>query len=274
MEQEIKKLTPEEFRNLSKEEQKDFVRKLIHSNPEAAEVHAAFYNPQTKQSVSLSELVEHLGEDEAINLIVEALNNKVTNAKSLDENDIKNLIAKAAKGECTDEELEILNFIQNQMMGNNNHIQFQQHYINSMIDLLYVAQHNVGYDTKIDDLMGGLIILLGTSGMVSKEGSLSKYNFNDVPIITEMCNQIGDDIYDTWKASCENLPDPELIVLGLLHLALKIAHLNDLKVSDSVAIADMLGYDLETDDEDDEENGSNESNDSSSNEDMKDLLKE
>lgn len=265
------------FKNLSEEEKKEFVRELIHS--EAAKS-AAFYNPITGDFVSADGLVEHLGEEKAIEIIMNTFDD--ARSVSLTNEDVAELIMKAEKGECTEEELRLLDFVTDKIMKTDDHLQFEKAWLETTVDLLNFVQKEVGYFPKVHDLLTGALILVSTSGMVSDKGGLSKYDFTDVPIITEMSAQVADDIYDAWKNSCTSLPDPEITVIGLLNLALKIAHDNNLEFSKSDDIAKGIGLTLidEYDKDDEDTNGSNHIckpnlyRGSSDDEEMRDLLKE
>ena len=281
--EQIEKMTPEQFRNLSSEEKKEFVRKLIHS--EAAEVHAAFFNPQTKEAVDMRGLVEQFGEEKALDIIIEAFEKGNTEAKTLTGDDIKALILKAQRGECTEDELNLLEFIQSQIMDKEDCIHFQRSWLSSSIDLINFAQTEVEYSPQVVDLLSAMIILFTVSGTLSENGALSKYTINDGPMLTEMCGEIADDIYNTWAASCTSLPDPELIMLSLIQLACKIAHENCFTFSNGMALADALNIDLcsceDCNEDAEESNGSNEQSKvckpivhPAKDADMRDLLKE
>lgn len=280
MEFEPLKLNPEEFKNLSFEEKKEFVRKLVHL--EAADVKAAFVNAKTGQSVSVKELAEEIGEEQAIEMIVKAMEASVnSDVKTLSKDDIKKLAEKASRGECTEEELTFLRFVANQ---SNDHIQFEQGWLDSTINLIHFAQKDIGYRPILHDVLSSTIMLFTLSSILSKDGVFSKYNPEDANIVGNICENIGNDIYDTWKASCTSLPEPELIINGLLWLADKIATENNIPFSNAEDIADILGIPL-FQENGDTENGSNEQcdcnicqpktyNPSSEDEEMRDLLKE
>lgn len=280
--EQFENLKTEEFNKLSSEEKREFVRKLITSDEADVEIHAAFYNPQTKQSVDMKGLVEQLGEEEALDIIMQAIDGSNVNTRTLSQDDIKDLLIKKQKGECTDEELELLDFISHEIMDKDDHLQFQHHWLEITCDLLKFSQDKIKYEASIHDLLTSSYILFSTSSLVSKNGVLSKYSYEDIPLITEMSSQIADDIYDTWKASCKDLPDPELTILALVQLAANIAHSNNIKFSKATDIANGIGISLISEDDDEEENGSNSERickptvykPSSDDEEMRDLLKE
>lgn len=247
-------LTPEEFAKLSDEEKTEYVRNLIHS--EAANVHAAFLNPKTGETVEMRELVEQVGEERGIEIIKKALGSS-TMSTSLTGADVKELLMKAKRGECTDEELAMLDYVMQDILNNNNHVQFEQHLIEFTLNLINYSQQVVKCNTEIVDLLSSDIALITSSNIANKDGALSKYTRDDVATIIEIYSQIADDIYNTWSASCTTLPAPELIIGGLLQLTTRIAAENNITFSKAEDIADVLGVDLDELDKD-TENGSNE----------------
>ena len=277
-------MTPEEFNNLSREDKKEYLRKLIHSSDEAAEIHAAFYNPQTGENISVMDLVEQIGEDKVLDAIVEALEHTNITPVRLTEDKIKELIEKDKKGLCSEEEKHLIKFLTQAMAGSarDNHIAFQNNMLDMVVNLIDYAQRHIKYQPVVADVLSATAAMLMSSGFANKGSYLSKYsNHNDdVEIVTEMCDQIGNDIYDTWKESCETLPDAELIILSLIHLACKISLMNDMKIASAIDIAKDMGIELDTVDEN--ENGSNEEEKAkvikpiayNADEDMRDLLKD
>lgn len=289
------KLKKEEFLNLSQEEKEQFVRDLIHQSSEAADIHAAFFNPVTKQTVSMSELAEQIGEDEAVEIILKAMNSITSDMISMGEMDIQQLISKAKRGECSEQELAMLEYVQSQIEAQDN-IQFEHNWLDITLNLIDFSQTKVEYNAKVHDLLSATTILVLVSSIFRENGALNKYQNTDPSMMTEIVTQVGNDIYDTWKASCTSLPDPELIILGMLHAASKIAQEHGFEFADATMLANHLGAEIceceeceECDCDDKNENGSNEDvcgckvcqpvtyNPSESNttdEEMRDLLKD
>ena len=60
----IEGINLEEIDNLSREEKRELVRKLIHSEAADIGVSAAFFNSKTKESMDMKGLVERVGEED------------------------------------------------------------------------------------------------------------------------------------------------------------------------------------------------------------------
>lgn len=252
-----KYLSAEEIRNLSTEEKREFVRSLIHS--EAVDVRTAFFNPQTKQRVELKDLVEQIGEEKTIELLVKAFEDETAGAMAATSKDFRELLEKAERGECTEEELGMLDFIRS-TMEQDEMVQVGHCYLDAICSVTDFAQTDLSYEPTYSDFLSSISIFVMVSLVHSEDNALSKYSDKDAPLVAEMVNQIGTDIYDTWKDSCSELPEPELIVAGLILQANKIASEAGLKLPKAIKIANALGISLvdSNDSDDDTTNGSNE----------------
>jgi len=234
-------LTSEEVKNLSPEEKREFVRSLIHS--EAAEVHAAFFNPHTGQTVGMRELAEQIGEEQAIDIIVKMIDSASTETLTMTKEEIKDLMLRAKRGECTDRELHMLEYITARMEEEDN-IQFERNFMDITINLIDFAQNGVPYNPQLHDMYSAVVVLTVISMINSENGALTKYNNGDGPMVSEMATHIADDIYNTWKASCTSPVDTELVVLGLLQLAAKLSFEEGFTFAKSQDLADAIGLEL------------------------------
>lgn len=234
-------MTPEEVKKLPLEEKREFVRNLIHS--EAAGIHAAFFNPSTGKSMTMSELAKQIGEEEAIDAIVKMLDSAESSAITMTKDEIKELLLKAKRGECTEHELHMLEYITSEMEDSDN-IQFERSFMELLIDLINFSQNGVPYEPQLHDVYSVLIVTTIISMINADEGVLTKYDNGDGPMISEMATTIADDIYDTWKASCTSPVDTELVIIGLLQLAAKLAYEEGYKFSKAELLADAIGLEL------------------------------
>lgn len=282
----MRDLTTEDIENMSNEEKREFVRKLIHDDDEAACMTAAFYNPATGQSLDIKGLVEQIGEDAVIDIVVNAIENGETKAKSLNLDEIKELMEKAVRGECTEEELSMLNAI-TEKMNVDDSVHFERTWIDYTLNLINYAQKQTGFQPGLHDVYSACFILTCLSCIHTPNGAMSKYDPTDAGILTETTSMIAKDIYDTWAKSCETLPEPEFIIAALINLAGKIAFENKIKFSNAADMAANVGLTLDDyEDDDEDENGSNDTCDAcgcnvcqpatynATDKDMRDFLKE
>ena len=249
----MKYLETEEFISLSSEEKKEYIRNLIHS--EAAGFHAAFLNPDTGTVIEARELIEKLGEEKALEVIVKAIESEESKTKAFTGKDIKSLVEKAQKGMCTPDEMSMLNFIMEDILNNDKSIHFEFDFTELALNVINHFQKD-GNPT-LSSMLFACTNLILTSSILNENGSLTdKYTINDLSVVNEMCNCVSEDIYDTWKASCKSLPNPEIVISALLRLATKIANENNITFGKADDIANVLGVYIKND----TENGSNEQN--------------
>lgn len=236
----------ENFRNLSEEEQKQFIHDLIHSR--AAGTGAALFNPSTGQTVNVDELIEQLGEEAVTEMLMKALNNSETKGVTVNVADFKNLLAKAHRGECSEEELAMLAFL-GQEMEKTDAMGFQKTLLSLVADLVKFAKTERNYDVSLGDIITSF---LGVSlmSLIHMDGSgLSKYAATDAPTLSEMFDSVGEDIFNTWSASCSQLPDKGMIIMGLLHLVTRL--IVEEKVPLSPQVVEMFSEDVICDEDDD-----------------------
>jgi hypothetical protein len=104
--------------------------------------------------------------------------------------------------------------------------------------------------------------MLIISGLSLAKGTQT-YNYrDDFATLAEISEQIGNDILDTWKASCTSEVAPEMIIIGLAFAAMRVSAESKIKFPEAELIFNQLGIDPHMFEEDDEEeneieNGSN-----------------
>jgi hypothetical protein len=111
-------------------------------------------------------------------------------------------------------------------------------------------------------MLSAATVLILVSSIYRENGALNKFQNSNPSVMSEIVKQVGEDIYDTWASSCSQLPDPELIMLGLLHMAGKIAIDNNIEFANAKILAEHLGVELECNcddctEENESEKGSN-----------------
>jgi hypothetical protein len=267
----------EYLQSLDEDERKEFIHEFLQNK--AATTMAAFINPSTGQAVKVEDLVKEIGEDKVVEMISKAVDDTDAESKTLGKEDIEELLKKAAKNQCSDSELAMLNFLKDQS-SHGDSMEFQHTWLEMSANLIDFGQNAIKYNVKLSDLLSSALLLFTASETLRKDSSLNKYNINkDARLLIEMGDQVADSIYSTWADSCKKKPATEVIVMGLLHLANKLALDADINFCDILKLEDILNiefgrffdeeeleenYDLDTE----YENGSN------SKKDFRDLLKD
>lgn len=245
---EFRPMSAEEIKNLSIEEKKEFVRTLL---DKSSHVSAAFIDPETGKSYDFSALVEAKGEEEAIDIIIKALESTNTKTIALTGEEVNELIAKAKKGELTEEEEMMLKMVMSSSnLRESDFMQYQESFMTMLLELTNYAQKERGYHPSLYDVVMPISVLATVNGLISESSSLHKYAHMSPQGLTSMTSQLGKDIYDTWKASCTSEVDKELVILGLFHLIEALSIECSIKIHDAKEIAESLSISLDADCED------------------------
>lgn len=261
-------------KSMSREEKKEFIRKLIHEEQPGTK--AAFFNPSTGEMVNLREFVNEVGEEEAIEKIVDAIGNADTQSICVTQDQVHELLEKFKRGECSDEELSVLKMIVSSITSSDNS-QFVQHVMSVIINIVKFAQEDIHYNPTLADLFSVIDMLTTVDVVHDEKLETHKYQQSGPAILTEISSNIGDDIMNTWRASCSEVPADELVVLGLISAIRKILVKADIELLSADTFLNILGLDDLDDSSDDTENGSNTEDNSKSgdsDEDMRNLLRD
>lgn len=234
----FEELTPDEIRDLPEEEKREFIRKLVRA--EDSRVQAVFFNPVENAAVSMHELALSLGEEKAIDIIITALEEPITKATTLNREQMNELLIKVKNGEeCTEEEKIMLNVFKDKLFPN--YLTFQEHLIELIFNLTKLCEEEMEYRPELANLISVASILSAISLTQGEDTFMKMFSKSSPETIIEMVEQVGDDIYDTWKASCDTELNEELVFLGLLQLATKIAKKNNYSLIDSKNMSESMG---------------------------------
>ena len=233
-----------DFSEMTETEKREYCRKLIHSS-KAANAVAAFFDPSTGRTIKMNDFVEMAGSEEvAIDKLVEIMEECHMNSVTLDDDDVKEIMEKVRNGEATEQEAAMLKSILKEI-GVEDMQQFQSAAIDILVDLIHHAQTKIKFRAPLECLFTPVLTIAMASLACSEDKTISKYKDSSPAILFEMLNQVGEDIYTTWKDSCEEEVDDSLVILSLLHVAATLAAKNKMFIAKSTDIADLLGIDLE-----------------------------
>lgn len=259
-------------KSMSREEKKEFIRKLIHE--EQPNTRAAFFNPKTHEMINLQDFVRQVGEEEAIEKIVDAIGQADTQSICVTQDQVHELIEKFKKGECSEEELTVLKMISSSI-ASSDHSQFLQHTMSVIVEIIKFSQEKIHYEPTLMDLLSVFDVLMTVDMINDSTLETGRYMQSGPSVLCNIATDIGNDIVDTWKASCQSVPSDEMIVLGLMSVIKNILAKKDIKFIDANIVSNLM--DLESFghiEDDNEENGSNTEDNSQDDEDKRNLLKQ
>lgn len=290
----IQHITKKDIAKMSEQERKDYIRELLHAKGDLA-IKAVFFNPQTKETVDLRELAEKVGEEEAIEIASKIFSVQDIQQETCTGEEVKEILEKVMRGEeISEREKIILDMLQSSFSGSDRS-QYCENTTGVICTITEFAQNKIKYRPSVVDLLMVINMIINSS-LMATEGLQSHNYLNNESTFLEICAQIGQDIYDTWKDSCTSEVAPEMIIPALLCLAAKIASENNIKLVDANIIAEALNIDMNVfsgivsnhvvkESVDETENGSNkiiqphiyeqsENNHEENDEDMRNMLKE
>ena len=260
-------------KSMSREEKKEFIRKLIHE--EQPNTRAAFFNPKTHEMINLQDFVRQVGEEEAIEKIVDAIGQADTQSICVTQDQVHELLEKFRRNECSEEELTVLKMISSSI-ASSDHSQFLQHTMSVVVEIIKFAQEQIHYNPTLMDLFSVFDVLMTVDMINDSSLESGRYKQSGPNILCEIASDIGNDIVDTWKASCQSVPSDEMIVLGLMSVIKNILAKNNIEFIDADIVSGLMDLDSfnDSDDKDHEENGSNTEESSQEDEDKRNLLKQ
>lgn len=230
--------TPEDFRNLSEEEKRETIRNLIQMIKEDSQAKAVLYNPIEHKSCSLEELIDSIGEDAVIDILVHAMEKGDMSPQSFTKDEINKAIERKRNGTATEEDEKLLEMF-DASMRDSEPVMLNRNFTAVLIELIDFSQNHRSFYPSIGDFLATFNIITTITGMYSEGSSLEKYQKTGPSVIHEMSAQIADDILNTWSSSCTEVPDKYMLLCALLQAAQGVA--NDIKLCDVEVYKNILG---------------------------------
>lgn len=216
----IKDVNTEDLKNMSEEEQREYVRELIHAqSEEQSGVQAAFLGPNGEH-IPLTVLAEKLGEEETINLVVKAMNLEGTECHTVNRKEYDELVAKAERGEeLTSSEQAVLNAINNHVSTNTE--EFQKHSLEALFEVIWFAQEKVKFFPAITELSMIFHLLVLETIRNTESSKVSMYKGGSCDQLMQMAESVGDDILNTWRESLSEQHDDGMVIIALMSAMIK-----------------------------------------------------
>ena len=251
-------------KSMSREEKKEFIRKLIHE--EQSDTKAAFFNPKTHEMINLQDYVRHIGEEEAIEKIADIIGETDVKSICVTQEQMHELIEKLRRGECSEDEIDILKMIASSIESSDNN-QFMLNSMSILVEITKFAQNKIHYNPTLLDLFSIFDILTTVDMINDPKFEIAKYKQGGPDILSTMADDIGDDIIKTWKLSCQSIPSDDMIILGLMSAIKKLLIKNNSELIDADILSNLMDLDS-FGASNEEQNGSN-----TEGEDKRNLLK-
>ena len=284
------KLASDEFKKLPEEEKRETISKLIHKISKDSNAKAVLYNPITHKSCSLDELMNSIGEEKVIDLIILALDNADMATQSFTKEEIENAFERKSRGVATEEDEQMIKMF-NSAVNSSENIQLNKNLTAIFVELITFLQEERNFYPSMGDLLATYNLIASITGVFSEGSSLEKYKSSGPVLVHKITNEMANDIINTWQQTCTEMPDDYMLLCALLEATQKVA--NRIQLCNAEVYQQVLGQIIEDVEEscngdcedcnchNDNTNGSNETSKtvqpktySSKDQDMRTMLKE
>lgn len=246
-------LSFQQLKNMNTEERKAFIRHIIEERD--SNTKAVLFDVQHQRTISIFEMADEMGIDKTVDFINNLIDSSKCHAQTMTGDELYEAIGRMRSGNATEEEENLVHAFMDSMLDTDAH-KFYENLIEIVIDLVNFAQQKVGYEPTLGDIYNAISAFSIVNMTLDKNCGLHKYFHKGPEVVSEIGIQVGEDIYNSWKATLTEEPDLSIVLAGLLFLTSKIARQAGYKIVSAKDIAELLDYKLEpTDDENCECNG-------------------
>lgn len=221
-------VTNDDFKNLSREEKEKIVRGIIKDFAEGKTDDFLIFNGEGIDNDILLKMIETIGEDKIVNDIIERIDDVEFNKIPITLERCNEALKRKKNGTATKEDELIIDAMYSSYHADKGY-ELYKNTLSVMIELISFAQNNVGYNPTLGEMLATFDTLATYTGMYSEKDSILKNYKNDTLLQAGMViEKISDNIVNTLKDSCEELPDDTTVFCALLRAAVRIGRDIDL----------------------------------------------
>lgn len=234
-------LSFDQIKSMPADERKAFIRQVIEERD--SKTQAVLFDASRGRTISIFEMADEMGIDECVDFIDNLIENSECHAQTMTGEEMHQAIARMRAGIASPEEENLVRAVLNSMMDTNSH-KFHEHLTEIIIDLVNFVQNDVGYQPTMSDMYGAISVLSIINMVLDSSCALHKHLHGGPEVVSEIGIQVGEDIYNAWKATLTEEPDPSVTLAGLLFLTLRVAKEAGYKFMPASDIAERIGYEL------------------------------
>ena len=227
----------EEFKKLSEDEKRETIRNLIHTIKEDGSMRAVLFNPDENETYSMNELLESLGEEKVINILINVIEKGHFSQETFSKSEINDAIDRKRKGTATEKDEQMLTML-HASIEDSESMMLNKNLIGIFIELIDFLQNERFYNPTMGDFLAAYNLFMSVTGLFSEDSSLSKYKQAGPFVAHQIISKMGKDILDTWLSTCTEIPDDYILLSALLEAAQGIA--NKIRFCDSKVYKDVL----------------------------------
>lgn len=230
-------MSSDEFKKMSHDEKREAIRNLIHEIKKDSSARAVLFNPEEQKSYSLNELIDAIGEEKVIDLLIRAIEKGDMSPRSFTKDELKEAFKRKANGTATPEDEQMINLF-NHVTEESEQIQLNKNLTAIVIELIDFAQNARHFNPTFGDFLATFNIIATITGMFTDGTSLSKYQQTGPVTVHHIAKEIADDILKTWTDTCSEVPDDYMMLCALLEATQVYA--NKIKMCDGEVYKEIL----------------------------------
>lgn len=227
-----------ELKTLDPEERKAQIRQLLESKD--SKIKAVLFDATKQRSVDIFEMADEMGIDKCVDFLSDLIEQSECQSQTLTRKEVEEVFARVHAGKATEEDMHIMNAIMDSMAHSNSH-EFHVNLNELIVKLIEFAQKDVNYNPTMADVLGAISILCMMNMINDESCALHKHRNGGPQVVSEIGAQVGEDIYNTWKATLTEELDPSIVLSGILFFALKVAKDANYKFIDSDLLKQCMG---------------------------------
>lgn len=226
----------DEFREMSDEEKRNIVRELIHIVSKDTSNAGVLLNPRTHKMSSMTELIEEVGEDKLVDILIEAILEGRTATQFVTNEMVTEALKRKQEGTATERDEQLLKAFKS-VMDQTEAIQINKNFLTVIVELVEFIQKDRKYDVTMGDLLASMNVMGAVTAMFSNGSNLENYNSFDTG--HEIISQVSKSIVEKFESSVNTMPDDYTMMCAYLEAAQR--HANNIKCLDSEQYRDILG---------------------------------
>ena len=228
-------MSVKDMKNIPMKERRELLHRLIEERDSA--VSAVLFDAKKGRSVSIFDMADEMGLDACVDFINDLIEKSTGEARGVTGQEFEEMKQRIKDGTASEEDKRLVSIIMN-MQRDARMEQFHEHLLAMLGGFMLFSEKEVGYTPTIADIIGSVGCFCTWAMTVSHENQgLSKYGLGNSEAVSEIGIQVGEDIYNAWKATLTEEMDPSFVLTGLMYLATKIARDAGYKVVDIETLA-------------------------------------
>ena len=230
-------MSSDEFKQMSHDEKREAIRNLIHEINEDSSARAVLFNPEEQKSYSLNELIDVIGEEKVIDLLIRAMEQGDMTPRSFTKEELKEALKRKSNGTATSEDEQMISLF-NHVTEESEQIQLNKNLTAIIVEFIDFAQNARHFNPTFGDFLTTFNIIATITGMYTNGTSLSKYQQAGPITVHHISKEIADDILKTWIDTCSEVPDDYMMLCALLEATQVYA--NKIKMCDGKIYKEIL----------------------------------